>query len=76
MIFKSGSEEMLFDLDQDISEEKNLGAEKQIRVNQLTGDIKKWESKLMNPTFLGLTQDKEYNEIHPDRFKRPTKQTK
>jgi len=73
MVLKSGSEEMLFDLDQDISEQKNLSTEKQIRVNRLKGDLKKWESELQDPTFLGLTQDKEYNETHPDRFKRPTK---
>lgn len=76
LILKSDAEEMLFDLDQDISEQKNLSTERRENAKQLSGDLRKWESELQNPTFLGLTQDKEYNEIHPDRFKRPTKQPK
>ncbi len=76
LILKSDAEEMLFDLDQDISEQKNLSTERKENAKQLSGDLRKWESKLQDPTFLGLTQDKEYNKIHPDRFKRPTKQTK
>jgi arylsulfatase A-like enzyme len=73
LILKSGAEDLLFDLDQDISEQKNLCAEKQIHAGQLSDDLKKWVSKLKDPAFLGLTQDKEYNESHPDRFKRPNK---
>lgn len=76
MVLKGGSEEMLFDLDQDVSEQNNLSTERKENSNRLSGDLRKWESELQNPTFLGLTQDKEYNAIHPDRFKRPTKQTK
>jgi arylsulfatase A-like enzyme len=74
MILKSGPEEMLFDLGQDISEQNNLSAERKETIKRLSGDLRKWESELKNPIFLGLTQDKEYNEIHPDRFKRQTKQ--
>lgn len=76
MILKSGTDEMLFDLDQDISEQKNLNAERKENIKRLTRDLSKWESELKVPTFLGLTQDKEYDEIHPDRFKRPMKQSK
>jgi cob(I)alamin adenosyltransferase len=65
---------MLFDLGQDISEQNNLSAERKETIKRLSGDLRKWESELKNPIFLGLTQDKEYNEIHPDRFKRQTKQ--
>ncbi|HWS00577.1 MAG TPA: sulfatase/phosphatase domain-containing protein, partial [Prolixibacteraceae bacterium] len=73
LILKSGAEDQFFDLDQDISEQKNLSAEKQIRAGQLGDDLKKWKSKLRDPIFLGLSHDKEYNEAHPDRFKRPSK---
>jgi arylsulfatase A-like enzyme len=73
MILKFGTEEMFFDLEQDVSEQKNLSEEKQLRVKQLTGDLKKWESELHDPAFLGLTQEKEYNEIHPERFKKSMK---
>ena len=64
---------MLFDLDQDVSELKNLNYERKESTRRLSDDLLKWESKLKDPIFLGLTQDKEYNETHPDRFKRPTK---
>lgn len=73
MILKAGSEEMLFDLEQDISEEKNLSAERKVQVNMLTGDLKKWESQLLDPTFTGLMKDEEYNANHPERFKKQSK---
>jgi arylsulfatase A-like enzyme len=76
MILKSGSEAMLFDLHQDVSEQKNLSAERKGDIKRLTRNLRKWESELQEPRFLGLTQDKEYNEIHPDRFKRQTNQAK
>lgn len=73
MVLKTGTEEMLFDLDQDISEQKNLGAERKGSVKKLSAGLRKWEQELRDPIFLGLTQDKEYNAINPDRFKKPTK---
>lgn len=73
MILRSGTEEMLFDLSQDISEEKNLSNETKENTRRLSSDLRKWESELIDPEFLGLSQDKEYNEIHPDRFKKPEK---
>ncbi|NQU54547.1 MAG: sulfatase-like hydrolase/transferase [Bacteroidetes bacterium] len=73
MILKAGSEEMLFDLEQDISEEKNLSAKRKVQVNMLTGDLKKWESELLDPTFTGLMKDEEYNANHPERFKKQSK---
>lgn len=73
VILKSGTEEMYFDLGNDISELKNLSFDRQKRITKLSGELKKWETKLQEPKFLGLTQDKEYNEKNPDRFKRPNK---
>ena len=72
-ILKGGKDEMLFDLKQDISEEKNLGSSKSDRVKQLYSDIKIWESKVIDPVFMGLGDDDKYNELHPDRFKKQTK---
>ncbi len=37
------------------------------------GYFKKWESKVIDPIFMGLGDDDKYNEIYPDRFKKPTK---
>ncbi len=72
-ILKGGAEEMLFDLKQDISEEKNLGSAKTERVKQLSSEIKVWESKVIDPIFMGLGDDDKYNELNPDRFKKKTK---
>jgi len=36
-------------------------------------ELKKWESQTVGPKFLGLSQDKEYNALNPDRFKKPAK---
>ena len=76
MVIKKAGEKMLFDLENDVSEQNNLSSEGKDSSETLSNELKKWESETIGPAFLGLTQDKEYNEIHPDRFKRPTKQTK
>ncbi|MCY1720272.1 sulfatase-like hydrolase/transferase [Prolixibacteraceae bacterium Z1-6] len=64
---------MLFNLDEDISEENDISAEKAQNVNKLKEDIDKWENEMKAPIFMGLMQDTEYNELYPDRFKRPEK---
>lgn len=71
LILKTGAEEMLFDLEKDIQEQKNLCTEEKATTKRLTKTYRKWESELVNPAFLGLNHDKEYNEKHPDRFKKP-----
>ncbi len=76
MVIKSAGEKMLFDLGNGVSEQNDLGTEEKKQTEKLSNEFKKWESATVGPAFLGLTQDKEYNVIHPDRFKKPTKQTK
>ncbi len=73
MILKGGSETMLFDLDQDISEQNNMRSVKNERVSQLSADLKKWESKVIDPVFMGLGDDDKYNELNPSRYEKPTK---
>jgi len=73
MVIKKGSEKMLFDLEKDISEENDVSAERKEQTEKLTNELKKWESETVPPKFLGLSQDKEYNALNPDRFKKPTK---
>lgn len=56
----------LFNLENDMGEENNL---MEIEMNlQLQEAYNKWEKELMDPVFLGLNQNSEYNLIHPDRF--------
>jgi arylsulfatase A-like enzyme len=73
MVIKKGGEKMLFDLEKDISEENDVSAERNDQTEILSSEIKKWESETVPPKFLGLSQDKEYNALNPDRFKEPTK---
>lgn len=73
LVIKNAGEKMLFDLKNDISEENNLSAEGNQQTEILSNELKKWESETIEPKFLGLSQDAEYNEKNPDRFKKPTK---
>ncbi|WP_369047807.1 sulfatase-like hydrolase/transferase [Tenacibaculum sp. UWU-22] len=58
---------MLFNLDKDLSEQHPItdkATEKRLK------DLHtQWNSKNKKPVFLGLFDNKEYNELHPDRFK-------
>jgi len=73
MVIKNAGEKMLFDLGKDVSEQNDLGPESKKQTETLSKRLEKWESATVAPIFLGLSQDKEYNAIHPDRFRRPTK---
>lgn len=73
LIIENENDEMLFDLKNDISEQSNLSNEKKERVVQLNKDLRKWESEMQGPAFLGLLKDEIYNEQHPERFKKQIK---
>ena len=62
----NGGDEELYDLDADISETDQLTNEAQHqRLKELSN---RWKSQLMDPVFLGLMQNDEYNKLNPDRF--------
>lgn len=60
-----GNEEM-YDLDADIRESNSLDNPTQHQ--NLKKASEQWKSQLMDPIFLGLIQNKEYNELNPNRF--------
>lgn len=68
---RTPSESYVFDLENDQGEAHNQ------YYNETSKDLKAklemWEEQMLEPTFLGLRQNKEYNKSHPDRFKRPIK---
>lgn len=72
MVIKD-DEKMIFDLSVDISEEKNLAKNKAESISNFLEARNAWEKNMADPVFMGLFQDKEYNIINPDRFKRPVK---
>ena len=61
------SEDELFNLEEDISETTAVSNAE--RTEQLIDYKNKWECKMIDPIFLGLTQGKEYDELHPNRYK-------
>jgi len=59
---------MLFDLNKDISEQNNMSSARNERVSQLSAGLKKWESKVIDPIFMGLGDNEKYNAKNPGRF--------
>lgn len=64
------NDEMLFNLNQDISESNNLIDNQSEIYNSLLTRYKNWNAEMIDPVFLGLGDDKEYNNKNPNRFKR------
>lgn len=66
LVSMKGGDEELYDLDVDISELKPLNdAEEHERLLDASAQ---WKSQLLDPVFLGLMHNKEYNELNPGRF--------
>ncbi len=66
MVNVDGEKEMLFHITNDIGESNPLAEEK--KAISMLKSFNNWLSMLMAPVFLGLKDDKKYNELHPDRF--------
>ncbi|MDI1324108.1 MAG: sulfatase-like hydrolase/transferase [Algoriphagus sp.] len=66
--------EFLFDIESDISESKNVISADPSRKYRLAERIEQWKKILIDPAFLGLLEDKEYNRLHTDRFTPETKE--
>lgn len=61
---------MLFDLDKDISETTNLIHSQKELFKQLEETYQNWNSKMLNPIFMGLLQDSKYTKLNPNRYKK------
>jgi arylsulfatase A-like enzyme len=61
-------QQFLFDIKSDISEKRNLSADKQVQLNGLIEKINGWKSLLKDPAFMGLMEDEAYSKLNPDRF--------
>lgn len=60
---------LLFQLNEDIGESQNLFQERKETAAKLKNEYMNWNSEMIEPTFMGLLQNKEYNTFHPARFK-------
>ena len=56
----------LYNLVEDIGEKHELGTDETLQ--ELADAKNAWESMMMDPVFLGLKQNDEYNDLHPLRF--------
>ena len=63
---KGASENLLFNLSSDISESKPI--ESAAVEHSLNTLYTKWNTNLLDPVFLGLRQNNQYNQLHPNRF--------
>ncbi len=60
---------MRFAIRDDISEANNLHPAQAQAMASLQKMLEQWKKGLVAPAFLGLMQDKEYSNLHPERFK-------
>ena len=65
---KNKETDALYNLKKEISEQTNLKSEKNNIYDSLNIKFKKWSKNLMDPIFLGLIANDEYNKLNPDRF--------
>lgn len=72
-LIHSPEETMRFNLKADIGEENDLTNPEAPLQKNLRQLQEGWAVEMKDPVFMGLSQDKAYNELHPDRFKRPEK---
>lgn len=60
--------DQVYNLANDISEKNKLELSEENQYPQIKSAYEKWVSQMQNPAFLGLLKDKEYSQLHPDRF--------
>lgn len=70
LLIKGGESNLLFDLENDISEENDFSKTNTDRVKELTKEFHEWNGEMKDPVFMGLNQDKNYNDLHPERFEK------
>ena len=59
-----------YHLSQDLAESNNLSSTNS-KIDELKQQKREWLSKMKEPIFLGLSANDKYDEMNPDRFKRP-----
>lgn len=62
---KNGTQK-LFNVAQDISEKSNMN--ETIQIKELEKQYHNWDEQNLPPAFLGLLQNKEYNQLHQERY--------
>lgn len=68
-----GDSTLLFDLNKDIGETVDQTDDQTEKASTLEQQFTEWNREMTDPIFMGLIQNKAYNQLHPDRFTRPKK---
>lgn len=68
MVIAKDKTQALYNSQADLAEQRNLIAQDKPKFDQLMLQWKAWEQQMMNPVFLGLTQDLLYSQQNPNRF--------
>ncbi len=63
-------EEFIFDLTNDLGEENNIISSSKNIYNRLKSKFEEWEKDMIDPVFMDLGMGKEYDALHPDRWKK------
>lgn len=66
---KNKQVDALYNLKKEISEQTNLKDQEKEMYDSLKNEHKRWSKTLMDPIFLGLLANGQYNKLNPDRFK-------
>lgn len=66
LVNMNGNQDELYNMVEDIGESHDKGDDSQLQ--RLLNAKNKWESMMMDPVFLGLRQNDQYNELNPHRF--------
>ena len=61
----------VFDLQQDLAEQSSLHETEGETLQALQQLQTEWKTQIIDPIFMGLSQNKAYNKLHPNRFERP-----
>lgn len=71
LVMQDGSAPSLFRMADDVGEKNNLWPGDAVMAEALHEQWGKWATKLKDPVFMGLLQDKAYSESRKDRFSKP-----
>lgn len=66
LVLDKSDQPLLYDLSKDLGEQNPMDDE--ALLNSLFELHKQWNDRNAEPLFLGLNQNKEYNQLHPNRF--------
>lgn len=70
LVIREGENPQLYRITEDIGERTNVLPENRTVYEKIAETWNAWEASLQDPAFLGLSQDRAYNQLHPDRFVR------